>query len=203
MDNFGKLKKCKTCGMEKPRSDFYSHAQTFDRLAQSCKKCDITRRIKWDREHKDRAKERIARWARRHPEYSTIQSRKYRARNPEIYKAKVAAYHQANKEKRNAQIAKHKKDFPWKNCAEVMKRHAQKLKATPQWANSFFIEEIYHLATLRTAVLGFKWHVDHIYPLQSKWVCGLHTEKNLRVIPASENQRKFNKPPENENGFFW
>lgn len=65
--------------------------------------------------------------------------------------------------------------------------------AMPKWANSFFIEEAYLLATLRSRLTGFKWEVDHEVPLVHPLVCGLHTEQNLRVIPAVENRRKGNR----------
>ena len=67
--------------------------------------------------------------------------------------------------------------------------------AKPAWANDFFIREAYHLAKLRTLATGYPWHVDHIVPLKSDLVCGLHVEHNLQVIPASENVRKQN--------FYW
>ncbi len=75
----------------------------------------------------------------------------------------------------------------------VARRTAQKLLAVPAWANKFFISEAYHLAKLRTEITGFKWHVDHIVPLQSDLVCGLHVEHNLRVIPARDNLTKNNR----------
>jgi hypothetical protein len=77
-----------------------------------------------------------------------------------------------------------------------MKRHAQKLNATPAWLTEddhWLIEEAYDLARLRTQMLGFKWHVDHIVPLRGKYVSGLHVPYNLQVIPASVNCAKRNK----------
>lgn len=69
---------------------------------------------------------------------------------------------------------------------------AKRKMAMPAWANPFFIEEIYDLARRRTIATGFPWHVDHIVPTISHLVCGLHTERNLRVIPGKENQSKKN-----------
>lgn len=67
------------------------------------------------------------------------------------------------------------------------------MAATPGWANLFFIEEAYLLATLRNRLTGVKWEVDHEVPLVHPLVCGLHVEHNLRVIPAMENRRKGNR----------
>jgi hypothetical protein len=72
------------------------------------------------------------------------------------------------------------------------KRRARQLTATPGWANEFFISEAYQLARLRERTCGGRWEVDHIVPLQSRLVCGLHVEHNLRVIPRRENRTKRN-----------
>lgn len=72
-------------------------------------------------------------------------------------------------------------------------RRAREKRATPVWANSFFISEAYELASLRTKITGVEWHVDHIVPLQSKKVCGLHWEGNFQVITRVENSSKGNR----------
>ena len=55
------------------------------------------------------------------------------------------------------------------------------------------MEEAYHLARMRTEMLGLEWDVDHIVPLKNPIVCGLHVESNLQVIPELENIRKGNR----------
>lgn len=102
---------------------------------------------------------------------------RYRLANPEKIKKIQSSY-----QKRNSSYYASK-------CAE---RYAKKTRATPKWANDFFIKEIYHLAALRTKLMGYPWHVDHIVPLRSPTVCGLHVENNLRVIPATDNYKKRN-----------
>lgn len=77
--------------------------------------------------------------------------------------------------------------------AKVAKRKARKLKATPVWSDLEKIEEIY-----RSCPEGY--HVDHIYPLQSDWVCGLHVPENLQHLPAAENLSKSNKRLEEYHG---
>lgn len=98
-------------------------------------------------------------------------------------------------EKKNRKLisAGYTKRYPEKSAAKTAKRRSIKKKSSPHWANQFFIDEAYHLASLRTKTLGFKWEVDHIIPLQGKNVCGLHVENNLQVIPKISNIRKGNK----------
>ena len=80
------------------------------------------------------------------------------------------------------------------------KRRMYLKQATPNWMDEFdelFIKEIYHLASLRSEILGIKHHVDHIIPLKGKNVCGLHVPLNLRILTAEDNIRKNNKFEDN------
>lgn len=98
-----------------------------------------------------------------------------------------------NKDKKIIQNAKWIKNNRGKVCSYYAKRRAVKRYCSPAWRNDFFIEEIYDLAKRRTKALGIKFHVDHIVPLQSKIVCGLHVENNLQIISSFENQKKLNR----------
>lgn len=67
----------------------------------------------------------------------------------------------------------------------ALRRARQKL-ATPSWADLSLIKDIY-----LNCPTGM--HVDHIYPLSSDWVCGLHVESNLQYLSVSDNLKKSNK----------
>lgn len=60
--------------------------------------------------------------------------------------------------------------------------------ATPGWANHKVIADIYR----RSDQLGRGFCVDHIVPLKNPYVCGLHCEDNLQIIPVVMNQKKSN-----------
>ena len=96
-------------------------------------------------------------------------------------------------EKRRAASRAHAAKTRPQRAAACAKRYAAKMRAVPRWANDFFMQEAYALAALRTAVTGFRWQVDHIVPLQSLVVCGLHVHNNLQVIPATANAKKGNR----------
>lgn len=74
-------------------------------------------------------------------------------------------------------------------------RNAQIKMATPAWANKREIARVFRDAKQQTEFTGIAHQVDHIIPVRSKVVCGLHIPANLRVVPAKINARKSNKLP--------
>jgi hypothetical protein len=74
-----------------------------------------------------------------------------------------------------------------------VRRKRAKGLATPQWRDSKKILAIYDLAQKISKATGIQHHVDHIVPITSRLVCGLHNEFNLQILPATENLKKHNK----------
>jgi hypothetical protein len=134
-------------------------------------------------------RERANRWRAKNIEKVRRQHREWVQAHPGYY----AAWTAKNREKLRAKCEEWRKANLHKDSARSARQRLEDSRATPKWANRFFIEEIYDLAQKRTQATGFPWHVDHIIPLRSKKVCGLHVEHNLQVIPATHNIAKGNR----------
>jgi hypothetical protein len=119
-------------------------------------------------------------------EYQKEYHKNYRLNNKDKIKERDRFFYLKNKDK----IKKIKKLYHLKNPhiknASCAKRRAVKLKSTPKFANLNKIKEIY-----KNCPKGY--HVDHIVPLNSKLVCGLHVEWNLQYLTPSANLSKSNK----------
>lgn len=82
---------------------------------------------------------------------------------------------------------------PHKELANSAKRRSAKKNAVPGWANKEAIEAIYEKARRFSDLTGEPFHVDHIVPLTSDVVCGLHWEGNLQVLSGPDNLSKSNR----------
>lgn len=80
-----------------------------------------------------------------------------------------------------------------KEAAKNAQRRSKLRQATPSWASCALILGFYEEAAIMSQTTGIVHHVDHIVPLTSKYVCGLHCEANLRVLPGAENISKSNR----------
>jgi alpha-mannosidase len=88
---------------------------------------------------------------------------------------------------------KSKKDIVAYHRQWSIEKQKRTKSATPSWANKEKIKEIYIQAVKLSESTGVRHEVDHIIPLTSKLVCGLHNEFNLQILPMVENRIKSNK----------
>lgn len=189
------MKLCATCKQEKPDAAFHRKADAADGLYPHCMECRKAKDAVYRLENIERAREYEQR--RKHdPARAAYQAARlkaaYEANKPAAL-MKMAEYARSNPEiVRRAKNA-YKARNPGKVMAAVRKRQASKINATPAWADQDLIEQTYTLARLLTEHTGEQYQVDHEVPLRHPLVQGLHTESNLRVIPALQNQQKGNR----------
>lgn len=96
--------------------------------------------------------------------------------------------------------AQYKRDWKERNTvwtrADTKARRRKHREATPPWLTrkqKSEIRQLYQIAITMTQTTGEQYVVDHIVPLRSHEVCGLHVPWNLRVITQEENLKKSNK----------
>ena len=80
--------------------------------------------------------------------------------------------------------------------ADTKARRRKHRLATPKWLTrrqKGEIRQLYQIAMTMTQTTGEQYVVDHIVPLRSEFVCGLHVPWNLRVITREENLAKSNQ----------
>jgi 5-methylcytosine-specific restriction endonuclease McrA len=119
--------------------------------------------------------------------------REYYERNREIVIARANA--RPLSEKRVGQKAWKERNLLWVR-ADTKNRRRKHRQATPPWltrAQKSEMRELYKIAITMTKTTGEKYVVDHIVPLRSELVCGLHVPWNLRVITQEENLKKSNQ----------
>lgn len=164
------MKTCSKCKSEKSLSLFHKRNDSGDGFAYACKTCVLAKRQEtraanpsWFRDWYEKNKEQVC--ARR---------RAYAAQ-PDVKPKRAAA----------------KKAWAQKNAAKLTAREnhrrAVAVMATPEWADKDDILCVYEEGR------HFGMHVDHIVPLQSKIVCGLHVWDNLQILPAKANLSKGNR----------
>lgn len=101
-------------------------------------------------------------------------------------KARSLVYRHSNIEDARDRSKRHYIDNKPDYLARNKAREAYKKQALPAWSNIRAIRAFYN-----NCPNGF--HVDHIYPLNSDWVCGLHVIENLQYLTAQENLVKGNR----------
>lgn len=165
-----------------------------------CKQGHVSKRYVSTRQCFDCVKNHGKQWTKKNPAKRNDISRKWRNNNPDKFRRSVDASRVKHKDK----IRERSRDYKRRNrdryCALESHRKLLKLKATPSWLTTEHHAEIislYMQAKTLSKLSGVLYHVDHIVPLQSKSVCGLHAPWNLQILTSTDNIIKSNKTWEN------
>lgn len=179
-------KTCKKCGEVKPL-DMFPLCKGKHRAR--CKPCHSADAMLWAKKNKEKYKARLRQW--------NIKNNKPVFMGPPLPKEVKAARKLAYAQSIAPRMREHRKKWESKNKHAVIAKtrayQARKITALPSWADLEQIKKIYLFRDLMQKERGIEMEVDHIVPLQSKSVCGLHVQANLQVIPKSENRKKANR----------
>ena len=185
------IKCCTKCGESKPISEFNLER---GKPRAYCKICHRIAVCEWQRNNRKRVNERVQRWLdKKDPNRRRLTPAM--PENERLSRRKIARekWRALNKEKMNECRRRWAEKNPHSSAARVRQYQAAKLNARPQWADKKKIAWFYKEAKRISAETGVQHEVDHIVPLVSEIVCGLHCENNLRVITTAENRTKSNK----------
>lgn len=148
---------------------------------------------KWREQNACRASENRKKYYYATIEYQRERKAKYLELNGDKIRERARESRKKHRDACNARSRKWAKDNPARHRANCARRRAAQLNATPFWSESEEIAALYEKARAIQKATGHEFHVDHIVPLQSNLVCGLHVLSNLRIIEGYPNRSKGNR----------
>jgi hypothetical protein len=162
---------CTKCLVEKPATEYYAYKNNkIKGVMARCKECvkRISAESRVGRKVTEKDRARRKRWEAKNKEKIAARCRERRAKNPMPYRASILKWERNNPHKK-ARYRKGKKI------------------ATPRFADF----EKMKVVIQKAALYGLE--VDHIVPLVSDTVCGLHCWHNLQLLDKKLNASKGNK----------
>jgi len=180
------MKTCTVCKIIKPLSEFYKAKRYTLGVRSECKKCSNIGMDKYKEKHDAKISEYQKEYREDNKEKISADAKSRYRNNKVTHSENMKQWYQENREDVLNRVGQYQKENRGKCNAIFKKYKAAKLQAIPAWFENDQIEKSYKEARKR----GF--HVDHVVPLQSKIVCGLHCWHNLQLLDASINCSKGN-----------
>jgi len=163
-------KQCCSCKITKHVSEFHKRGKnSYKHNCKTCRKEEASKRYV---EKKDHILEVNNKW---------------KEENKERYDFLHTRWKENNREKMREVWRNYNKRNPSKCNANNRKYFASKLQAIPLWIEISSIKLLYKEAS------ELSLEVDHVVPLRSKYVCGLHCLSNLQLLTKEENRSKNNR----------
>lgn len=198
-------KKCSACHVEKGIDQFAKLRKAKDGLQYRCRSCQKVMTDAWAEKNRERKLRTNSAYRAENREKCLAATAASVAKNPEKKRLQVAKWQEENKdhvrevakryrESHNEEIRSRIKRWRAENRRMVadkeLRRTARIREATPPWADMDAIRNIYQEAAEMRASTGMDYEVDHIVPIGSKMVQGLHIALNLRIVTSKVNKEK-------------
>ena len=175
-------KQCAKCSVVKATQEHFLWCKT--RYHSWCNDCRKERKRNWylanAESQRQKGKEYHKSYYPKNKEKISARTIDWQRNNKDKYAEKKRRWYEKNKDKSFAKSAKYR---------------ASKRNACPTWLNDQMkkeIESFYAKAHKISIETGVAHEVDHIVPLTSEIVCGLHVPWNLQVITRFDNRSKRN-----------
>lgn len=202
---------CTKCNLNKPLADFSRSKTGKYGVNSRCRLCvreynATYYKISGSR-NREKYKESQSEWRNKTKAVKRVKDKAWRAANIEARKSVEKAYRLANAEKiseKNRKLYQRTKSIralqtsEWAKANRAAKNYSSRRYMTlrrqslAKWASSDAIRTVYEKANELSIKFGIRFEVDHIVPLKSEIVCGLHCEDNLQLLAASLNRSKSN-----------
>lgn len=186
-------KRCRKCLVTKRASDFYANNQQSDGLGPYCRSClALYQKVRYQRDkEKIRAKTR-AWYDANQGKVRAAWNARYSRNRAEIIKY-VGEWQKKNKGRKAEYQRRHALKHPHVRALRDRRRKVALKRSIMRWSDMVAINALYQKAREMSVETGIEWQVDHIVPIKSKLVCGLHVLTNLRLATKSENSSKGNR----------
>jgi len=186
------MKTCAACGIAKPLTEFHRRPDRPGGAVPRCKPCKSQRAKDYRAANLEAVRARSRDWHHSNRDRSIANTVRWQTENIERHRARSAQWRADNRERLSESFRRWASENAPQVLAIKARRRAAELRAVVAWSDPDQIMPFYEAARALTQA-GAPHAVDHIVPLQSKSVCGLHVHQNMQVLPKAANSSKGNR----------
>ena len=186
------MRHCPKCDSDKPLDQFNKDKTTTSGFATWCRECC---KAKNKARYNAIRPERLAKqkkWSDANPDKRRKSCAARYERNGDSVRKQALEWAKNNPKRCNANARKHYRKYPEKAADRSALRQSRLQFATPPWVDHEALLIFYREARAKTRETGIKYEVDHIHPIVSDILCGLHVPWNLQILTQFDNRSKGN-----------